>query len=83
MSLRFHKLTDLLHECQGFAEVSKPERALDPAGIIQERPFGCLPAQRVGLLRGQWRHAATAGRAGFLGEICRHICVPQAVGVLF
>src|SRR5580704_6254928 len=74
MALRFGKLADLLDECQGFTEVLKPEGALDPAGIVEQRPFGGLPAQRVGLLRGQRRHAATAGRAGLLGEICRHVC---------
>jgi hypothetical protein len=43
----FCDLSDLLHERQGFPEVSKPESSLDPggrAGIeIRRKPFTCCP----------------------------------------
>jgi hypothetical protein len=67
MALGFGKFTDFLHERQGFSEVPEPEGALDPVCFVQQRPFGCLPPQLLGLLSAKWRYTAAAGRAGLLG----------------
>jgi hypothetical protein len=67
MALGFGEVTDLLHERQGFPEVSKPEGALDPMCFVHQRPFWCLPPQFLGLLSRERRHTAAAGRAGLLG----------------
>src|SRR5271166_1456806 len=68
MSLRLGELRRAADKRKGLAEVREPVGPLDPRCVVSQRPLRSLGTIPLCLLRRQWRNAAAARRAGFLGE---------------
>jgi hypothetical protein len=70
----------VLDKGEGAGKVPETVGALDPGSLIEQGPIRCLAAILFGRLAGQWRDAAAAGGAAFLGKCRGHGDPPFATG---
>src|SRR5438105_3870696 len=79
VALGFGELADPPDEIECFAEIAETEGALDPVGIIEQRPIPSFVVKPLGLLAAERRNAAPAGSTGFCGQSFSHVLAPVSL----
>jgi hypothetical protein len=79
MAFGLGELTDFLNKGERFPEIAESKRALDAVGIVSQLPIESLCLQAVGFITREWRDAAAARRACFLGKNFAHILLSKTI----